>query len=194
MQPVSMKRLIGALVLLSACRAAPGAAKPAPADAAPAASASAAPESTARHVQVHFSPKRGCREAIVGVIASAKSTVRVMAYGFTSQEVCDALVDAKKRGVDVQVVLDKSNLSDKHSKMRDAEAAGIQVFVDSKHAIMHNKLVLVDGKTVQTGSYNYTAAAEESNAENCLVLTDKALCTEYEAEWRVHREHSGLAP
>jgi len=186
--------LIGALVLLSACRAAPGAAKPAPADAAPAASASAAPESTARHVRVHFSPKGGCREAVVDAISSAKSTIRVMAYGFTSQAVSDALAAAKKRGVDVQVILDKSNLSDKHSRMRDVEAAGVPTFVDSKHAIMHDKVVLVDGRTVQTGSYNYTEAAEESNAENCLVLADKALCAEYEAEWQAHREHSGLAP
>lgn len=199
-----MRKFAAALVLLAACGKAPPTPPSdasAPPDAPPPApSASAPSEASAQlgtaptRLDVKFSPKGGCTDSVVGLIASSKKTVRVMAYGFTSQPIAAAIVDAKKRGVDVQVVLDKSNLTDPSSKMGFVTAGGVAVFVDSKHPIMHDKVVAVDGAAVETGSFNYTAAAEERNAENCLVVHNASVARQYEAEWQVHRDHSGLAP
>jgi len=197
-----MRKFAASLVLVVSCgKAAPSVpadAASSSADAAPSAStpvqAATALMTPPTRLEVKFSPKGGCTEMVVGLIASSKRTVRVMAYGFTSQPIATALVDAQKRGVDVQVVLDKSNLTETSSKMSAVTAGGVHAFVDSKHQIMHDKVVIVDGTSLETGSFNYTAAAEERNAENCLVVHNPSVAKQYGDEWQAHRDHSGLAP
>ena len=78
----------------------------------------------------------------------------------------------------------KSNATARYTEAGEITAAGIPVRIDSRYAIMHSKYVVVDGVTVETGSFNLTAAAESSNAENVLVLRDDPQVAErYEAEW-----------
>jgi phosphatidylserine/phosphatidylglycerophosphate/cardiolipin synthase-like enzyme len=68
--------------------------------------------------------------------------------------------------------------------------AGIPVRIDAAHAISHNKVMVIDGETVITGSFNFTKAAEERNAENLLVVRDQALAARYGANWHQHKAHS----
>ena len=105
----------------------------------------------------------------------------VQAYSFTSAPIAKALTDAKKRGVNVQVILDKSNLTGQYSSADFVAHANIPTYIDSKHAISHNKIMVIDGKTTLTGSFNFTKAAEGSNAENLLVIQDPALAKLYTA-------------
>jgi phosphatidylserine/phosphatidylglycerophosphate/cardiolipin synthase-like enzyme len=140
--------------------------------------------------EVRFSPKGGCTEAVVDALKQAKSTVLVQAYSFTSAPIAAALVDAHKRGVKVQVLLDKSQRTEKYSSADFVAHAGISTSIDSKHAIAHNKVMVIDGRTVVTGSFNFTKAAEEHNAENLLVLQDALLAEKYTANWVVHAQHS----
>src|SRR5208283_3803153 len=86
----------------------------------------------------------------------AKRTVLVQAYSFTSAPIAKALVDAHKRGVDVEVVLDKSQKTEKYSSADFLAHAGIPTKIDSKHAIAHNKIMVIDSATVITGSFNFT--------------------------------------
>ena len=67
---------------------------------------------------------------------------------------------------------------------------GIPVRIDAKHAIAHNKVMIIDGETVITGSFNFTKAAEESNAENLLIIHDKKLAELYTKNWQGHERHS----
>ena len=67
---------------------------------------------------------------------------------------------------------------------------GIPTLIDAKHAIAHNKIIVIDGATVITGSFNFSKAAEESNAENLLVIRDKGLADKYTANWQAHAQHS----
>ena len=97
----------------------------------------------------------------------AKESVQVQAYSFTSAPITKALVDAHKRGVKIQVVLDKSQRTERYSSADFLQHAGIATFIDTKHAIAHNKII-IDGATVITGTFNFTQAAEERNAENLL--------------------------
>jgi len=62
--------------------------------------------------------------------------------------------------------------------------------MDAKHAIAHNKIMIIDSATVITGSFNFTKAAQQSNAENLLVLRDAAAAAKYEANWNIHVRHS----
>ena len=144
----------------------------------------------AADIQVYFSPKGGCTEAVVANLDKATNTILVQAYSFNSAPIAKALVDAKKRGVKVLVILDKSQRTEKYSSADFIQHAGIPTFIDAKHAIAHNKIMVIDGKTVLTGSFNFTKAAEENNAENLLVIQDAALATKYTANWQAHLKHS----
>ena len=62
--------------------------------------------------------------------------------------------------------------------------------IDAEHAIAHNKVMIIDGETVITGSFNFTKAAEENNAENLLVIHDKKLAGLYTKNWYEHSQHS----
>jgi phosphatidylserine/phosphatidylglycerophosphate/cardiolipin synthase-like enzyme len=97
----------------------------------------------------------------VRILEKAQSQIRLQAYGFTSSPILTALVAAKQRGVDVGVILDKSDERASSASGADYVArAGIPVFIDYQPAIAHNKVIVVDRHTVITGSYNFTAAAE----------------------------------
>ena len=144
----------------------------------------------AAEIQVYFSPQGGCTEAVVANLDKATNTVLVQAYSFTSAPIAKALVDAKKRGVKVQVILDKSQRTERYSSADFVQRAGIPTFIDAKHAIAHNKIMVIDGETILTGSFNFTKAAEEKNAENLLVIQDAALAAKYTANWQAHLKHS----
>lgn len=141
-------------------------------------------------LEVYFSPKGGATEAVVSVIEKAKKSIYVQAYSFTSAPIAKALVEAHKRGVAVNVILDKSQKTEKYSSADFLAHAGISVLIDSKHAIVHNKIMIVDSKIVITGSFNFTKSAEESNAENLLVITDVDFTLRYLQNWEDHKAHS----
>jgi hypothetical protein len=90
----------------------------------------------------------------------------------------------------VRVILDKSQRTEKYSSADFLHNAAIHVRIDTKHAIAHNKIMVIDRETVITGSFNFTKAAEENNAENLLVIQDKAIAEKYTTNWDVHVEHS----
>jgi PLD-like domain/Metal binding domain of Ada len=117
--------------------------------------------------------------------------VLMQAYAFTSAPIAKALVEAHKRGVKVLAVLDKSNETDKYSAATFLNNAGIQPLIDDKHAIAHAKVMVIDSATIITGSFNFTKAAEEKNAENLLVITDAPeLVKTYEANIHMHAGHA----
>ena len=139
---------------------------------------------------VYFSPKGGCTERVVESLGKARNTIRVQAYSFTSQPIAQALLDAHQRGVNVEVILDKSQRSERHCPADTLVKADVPVEIDAAHAIAHNKVMVIDEQTVLTGSFNFTEAAEDRNAENLLVIQDSTVAAQYEANWRVHRQHS----
>jgi len=141
-------------------------------------------------VQVFFSPRGGCTEAVVNAITQAKSEILVQAYSFTSAPIAKALVEAHKRGVRVQIVLDRSQRKERYSSADFTAHSGIPTFIDAAHAIAHNKVMIIDKAVVITGSFNFTKAAEEKNAENLLVIRSKELAGTYIENWQRHKEHS----
>ena len=140
--------------------------------------------------QVYFSPDGGCTEAITAAINDAKSEILVQAYSFTSTPIAKALLQAHKRGIRVEVILDKSQKSERYTAATFLANAGIPTYIDAKHTIAHNKIMIIDRETVVTGSFNFTKAAEEHNAENLLIIKSKELSKAYLENWHRHREHS----
>ncbi len=141
--------------------------------------------------EVYFSPGGGATDAIVREIGAARERIRVQAYTFTSAPIARALAAAKKRGVEVEVILDKSQQGDRYTSATYLAHQNVPVRIDSEHAIAHNKVMIVDGKTVITGSFNFTKAAESRNSENVLILRAAGeLAAKYEANWSRHAAHS----
>jgi phosphatidylserine/phosphatidylglycerophosphate/cardiolipin synthase-like enzyme len=140
--------------------------------------------------EVGFSPDGSAWSLVIRTIDSAHQSIRLAAYSFTASFVVEALLAAKKRGVDVSILVDfKDNVvDDKSGHARPAldalVNAGISVRSISAYRKQHNKFMVVDGKHVETGSFNYAESARE-NAENVLVLLNfPELAGTYSANWQ----------
>jgi len=99
-------------------------------------------------------------------------------------------LSAHKRGVKVEVILDKSQRREKYSSADFLANSRVPVKIDAQHAIAHNKVMIIDGEVVVTGSFNFTKAAEENNAENLLIIHDKKLAPLYMKNWQDQQNHS----
>ena len=141
-------------------------------------------------IEVYFSPQSGSTTAIVQEIDQARSEVLVQAYSFTSAPIARAMLKAHRRGIRVEVILDKSQKNQRYSSFAFLANARIPTYIDAEHAIAHNKVILVDRSVVITGSFNFTKAAEEKNAENLLIIRSKELTKQYLDNWVRHRNHS----
>jgi len=136
---------------------------------------------------VYFSPHGGCTAAIVAEVGRAKKSIRVQAFSFTSKPIVEALNVAAGRKVDVITILDGGQVKARSSL---GLAMKSPVTYDFMHAIAHNKVMIIDENTVITGSFNFTASAEEHNAENMLVIRSRDLAKRYRENWELHLRHS----
>jgi phospholipase D len=135
---------------------------------------------------VCFTPSvSGCANLISSYINSAKRTIYVQAYTFTSADLAESLIRAKRRGVKVSIILDKTQKADLYSQCARFIASKINVVFDPICGIAHNKVMIIDQRYVVTGSYNFTKGAETRNAENVLVFDDKHLAAKYFSNWNM---------
>ncbi len=138
-------------------------------------------------INVGFSPEGSAQQLVLRTLDDARETIRLMGYSFTSPEVVKSLVAAKRRGVDVRVVVDDKGNRSKASQaaMNVVVNAGIPLRTNSQYKIMHDKVIITDGQNVELGSFNYTRSAAESNSENALVVRGvPALAQTYLAHWQ----------
>jgi phosphatidylserine/phosphatidylglycerophosphate/cardiolipin synthase-like enzyme len=127
------------------------------------------------HIEVAFSPNEGSEELVVKAIDSARTDIKVLAYSFTSAPITQALLRAKKRGAQVTLVVDqKSNINEDRSGKAQAALsalayAGCEVRTISAYPIHHDKTIIIDQETLETGSFNFSQAAAHRNSENVIV-------------------------
>ncbi|RXV64152.1 phospholipase D family protein [Burkholderia stabilis] len=121
-------------------------------------------------VQFATSPDGQAEALVLSVIDSAQSELDVAAYELTNRRIVTHLIERAHAGVQVRVVLDRSQLDGRGSKLADLVAAGVPVRIDMAVPLMHDKFIVADGDTTQTGSMNYTQAGAYHNAENVLVI------------------------
>lgn len=147
------------------------------------------PITYAATIETGFSPEGTALQLVLKTIESAQHEIRLMGYSFTSPEVSGALVRAKRRGVDVAVVLDwKGNTGKSNNASRAAmnllAGAGIPVRTVSTYKILHDKVIVADGRNTQVGSFNFSWAADRSNSENVLVVwDDPVVANSYLKHW-----------
>ena len=143
-------------------------------------------------VQVAFSPWDNAEGIVVDAIRQAKSQILVQAFSFTSRALANALIAAKRRGVDVLVLADREQtFNSEVGRIPELAQAGITVMLEVRYQSAHNKVMVIDADTehaaVITGSYNWTYAAQFKNAENVLILRHNPdIANAYAANWRRH--------
>lgn len=122
-----------------------------------------------------FVPDGGaCEALLIDTINATRRTLRIQAYSFTSVPISQAVAKARERGVDVRVIVDKSQTGEKYTSATFLKNAGIPVVIDRKPAIAHNKVMIFDDRAVFTGSFNFTKSAQQRNAENGIIIRDDA--------------------
>lgn len=137
------------------------------------------------HAHVYFSPHGGCTDAVVDVIATAKSRLDVAVYSLNNKAIIKALVDAKDRGVVIRILTDTTQAAGNAATTLSLVKQGFDIRLHSVGRIMHNKFVVSDGQ-VETGSFNWTESAENANEENCLITDDVMLLNTYAKRFDDH--------
>jgi len=134
--------------------------------------------------EVYFSLYDDPKAIIIENINKAEIFIYIAMYTFTDQEISQAVIEAKERGVRVRIYLDRSQVEAKYSSSRLFVEKNIEVRISSNNYIMHNKFAVIDGKIVITGSYNWTASASIRNDENLLVIDDEEVIKRYESQFQ----------
>ncbi len=134
-------------------------------------------------IDLCFTPPSNCARLITDVIDQAKNTIHMQAYGLTHPEIINSLIKANERGVKVRILLDRSNLTQKYSKIEELKQAGIEIGIDTVSGIAHNKIIIADLYTVVTGSFNFTVSAAKRNVENVLIIQDSNIAHSYLQNW-----------
>ncbi len=135
-----------------------------------------------------FGPEGRCGAFVVSAIARASTTVLVQAYTFSARDITSALLDARRRGCSVAVILDAGESRREDVAIAQLRSAGVAVYLDGAHSIAHNKVLLLDDELL-TGSFNLTTAAERYSAENVIAVRGDVV-ESYRANWLRHRDHS----
>ena len=142
------------------------------------------------HFSVCFTPGGHCTDMIVEAIHHAHKSIEVQSYSFTSLPIVHALISAKKRGIKIDVLLDKSNVKEKYSVLPDLEYNNIPFLIDYQPSIAHNKIMIIDNCKVITGSFNFTKSAQVRNSENVLIITSAILAKYYRQNFYQRKQAS----
>jgi phosphatidylserine/phosphatidylglycerophosphate/cardiolipin synthase-like enzyme len=117
--------------------------------------------------QVYFSPQDDTIAEFEKLLNSATKSIYLADYSFNMPQVVTILIDKMKAGLDVKLVLDRSQSAGKSEvpEINQLHAAGVPTVIveSSDHQIMHNKFTIIDGDICQAGSWNYTATAADEN-------------------------------
>lgn len=136
-------------------------------------------------LEVYFSPEDGVLVHLMELVRGAQESIDFLAYSFTTDKLADAMITRSKKGVTVQGVFDEDQYySNAGTEFDTFKKAGLDVRLDGNPRLMHHKVIIIDGKIVITGSYNFTASAEERNDENVLIIYSPQVAAQYLTEFQ----------
>ena len=130
-------------------------------------------------ISVYFSPYDKTSKHIIPLINSAKHYIYMPTFLITHTKIADALINAKRRGVDVKILMDAANTNTTHSKHEALRKAGVQLKTETFAGKMHSKTIIIDDKYIIAGSMNFSNSGENKNDENCLIIENEKLAKDY---------------
>jgi mitochondrial cardiolipin hydrolase len=141
----------------------------------------------------YFSPGEACRNVIISQIKSATSHLQICVFTISDDYITDAIISSHKRGTQIKIITDNDKSLDEGSDIEQIAKLGIAVKMDRTTDHMHHKFMLVDGKALITGSYNWTRSAAKFNHENILLTKEvgvvKSFLKEFDQLWKVTEEY-----
>ncbi len=134
-------------------------------------------------VEVYFSPEDGVAQHVLERLTQAQQSIRFMSFSFTSDPIADAMIAKRAAGLRVQGVFESQNANGTGSEFKRLRSGKISVLTDGNCYVMHHKVIIIDDRTVITGSYNFTNSAERYNDENLVIIDDPAVAQQYIEEF-----------
>lgn len=135
--------------------------------------------------KVYFSLYDDPEAIIIENIDAAEEFINIAMYTFTDVEIAQAILEARDRGIDIKIYLDRSQVKAKYSRSRYFVKNGIEVRISSNNYIMHHKFAIIDGEILLTGSYNWTESANIRNNENLLVMDNQHIIERYHTQFNI---------
>jgi len=130
-------------------------------------------------VEVYFSPQDGVAQHVLQRLAAAKKSIHFMTFSYTEDTISDAMIAKVKAGLAVRGVFETQNAGGSGADFTRLRQGGVDVLEDGNCYILHHKVIVVDERTVITGSYNFTGSAERDNDENLVIVDDPTLARAY---------------
>ncbi len=134
-------------------------------------------------VEIYFAPEDGVERQIRAEIGEADKTIEFMAFSFTSKPIAETMADRMKWGVKVRGLMETRGSDTRYSRDDFLKGRGATIYLDNNPKSMHHKVIVVDGKTVITGSYNFSKSAETRNDENVLIVHSPAIAAKFVEEF-----------
>lgn len=139
--------------------------------------------SNAIMIESYFTPEDPCTDIVVSRIRSAKQLILVQAYVLTSLKIVQALLQAHRKKVTVQILIDKNALASYGSKVNLLLKQGIPIIIDKTAGLAHSKTMIIDDLYVITGSFNWTHSAQSKNTENLIIITGAENNKQFKENW-----------
>jgi phosphatidylserine/phosphatidylglycerophosphate/cardiolipin synthase-like enzyme len=131
------------------------------------------------NVEVYFSPEDGVAKYVLQRLATAKKNIHFMTFSYTADPISDAMIAKLKAGLVVRGVFERQNAGGSGADFGRLKQGGVDVLEDGNCYILHHKVIVIDERTVITGSYNFTGSAEHDNDENLVIVDDPNLARAY---------------
>ena len=144
---------------------------------------------TDNKLEVYFSQDSDIKDIIIKNISNAEISIDIMMFAFTNKKIANALLKAKKRGVEIKITLDRvqNRYQRKYSVYNYLKDKGIDITLENSKRKLHNKIMVIDSKIVITGSYNYTRQANLMNNENILVIKDEIIANKFIEKFKEYK-------
>jgi len=133
---------------------------------------------------VSFSPEDGVAKHVLQRLAAAKRSFHFMTFSYTADAIADAMIAKVKVGLVVRGVFESQNAGGSGADFTRLRQGGVDVLEDGNCYILHHKMIVIDARTVITGSYNFTGSAEKDNDENLVIVDDPNLARAYLDEFQ----------
>ncbi len=135
-------------------------------------------------IEIYFAPDSNIEEKIIKQIAQAQKSIYIMMFAFTNKKIAKALLLAMQRGIEVKIVVDKvQNHYQKYSVYKYLKNNGMNIIKDKNRFKLHHKVLIIDKTITITGSYNLTKKANQSNAENIIIIKNTLISKKYLQEF-----------
>ncbi len=141
-----------------------------------------------KYIEIYFSPEDNFKQRVIELINKATKSIEFMIYSFSDQDIADALIEAKNRGVDVKGLFDASWSKNQYSKDEYLQNRDINISYSNSKRLLHDKVMIIDANITITGSYNFTISANSENRENSIILKSNKIAKKYMLEFeRIYR-------